>query len=192
MKIFMKVFVVGLLSVFFSQSICASEYDVRKVKWGMSMAEVKSSESLPISYQTKESLQYKTSILNKDVTLVYQFVGGKLSSAYYISDELHTNKNDFITDYEDFKKTLTKKYGKSKIDKTVWKNNLYKDDYSGWGMAISLGHLVYLSSWETKDTVINNTLWGENFKITHIIGYESKKLEELKKKEKEKEALDAL
>jgi len=104
--------------------------------------------------------------------------------------ESHTNKNDFITDYNDFKKILTKKYGKPKQDETLWKNDLYKDDYSDWGTAISIGHLVYLSSWETQDTEINNILMGENFAISCIVEYTSKNLKEIEKKAQEKKALD--
>ncbi len=192
MKIFMRIMLVGLLAIFFTQNSFADDYDFRKTKWGMSAAQVKSSESLAIADENKKTLMYKTNILNKNVVLLYQFIDNQLVSAVYLLKETHTNKNNFITDYNDFKKTLTKKYGKPKKDKIFWKNDLYKDDYSSWGMAISVGHLIYSSGWETEDTEIMNTLIGENYKITFGVSYYSKKLKELTQKADEKEALDAL
>jgi len=75
--------------------------------------------------------------------------------------------------------------------KLFGKIDLYKDDYSDWGTAISLGHLLYFSTWETENTEIASILTGENFDISCVIEYSSKSLEELEKKAKEKKALDA-
>ncbi len=192
MKIFIKIVIVCFVTVFFAQTSFANEYNFKKTKWGMSKSQVKSSESLKIHQNTKTTLLYKTSILNKKVLLGYTFVDNQLVSTGYLLAESHSNNNSFISDYEDFKKTLTKKYGKPKADRIVWKNDLYKDTYSSWGMAISVGHLVYLSSWELEDTIIDNILMGDNFKITHMVRYNSKKLKELEEKDEEKKALDAL
>ena len=192
MKIFSKVILIGSLAIFFAQYAFAGDYTVRKTNWGMSIEQVKSSESLPLREETEKSLFYRTNILNKNMTLVYGFVDNKLTSVSYLSAVSHSNKTDFITDYEEFKTVLTKKYGKTIQDRTIWKNDLYKSDYSHWGMAISIGHLIYLTKWETTNTTIANMLTGDNYKITHVILYNSKKLKGLGEKAKEKEALDAL
>ena len=192
MKIFMKIVVLSFLVTFFTQNCFADDYSFRKTTGGVSKAQVKSSESLTLSKEEEKNLYYKTNILGKDVMLVYAFVSNKLVSAYYILSESHTNKNDFINDYDKFKNTLTKKYGKAKEDRIIWKNDLYKDKYSDWGMALSVGHLIYMTSWETHDTEIRNLLHGENYDISSIISYRSKKLKGLEEKAKEKEDLDAL
>ena len=89
--------------------------------------------------------------------------------------------------------TLTKKYGKPKMDfPGVWKNDLYKDDKSEWGFAVSLGHLAYGASWETSTTKIEIMLSGDNYKINLILSYFSKELEEWVKQTEEKEALKDL
>ncbi|GAH24772.1 unnamed protein product [marine sediment metagenome] len=59
-------------------------------------------------------------------------------------------------------------------------------------MAISAGHLVYGSSWETSTTKIELMLWGDNYKINLTLFYTSKELEEWVKRIKEKEALKDL
>ena len=194
MKIFMKVIVIGFLVTFFTQNCFADNYDFRKAKWGMSMAQVKASESLSIKNKDKDKdvLIYKTKILNNNVALVYSFINDKLVSGHYVVEEKHSNKNDYIADYKDFKKILTKKYGKPKMDRTMWKDDLYKSDVSSWGMAVSIGHLVYGSSWETDETKINDTLLGDNYQISLIIAYVSKKFKALKEEARTKEALDVL
>ncbi len=192
MKIFSRVILICSLAIFFAQYTFADDYTVRKTKWGMSMEQVKSSESLPLTKELEKSLFYRTNILNKNMTLVYGFIDNKLTNVSYVSEVSHSNKTDFIADYKEFKTVLTKKYGKPMQDRTIWKNDLYKSDYSHWGMAISIGHLIYLAKWETANTTIANMLTGDNYKITHIILYSSKKLKELGTKAKEKEALNAL
>jgi len=191
MKFISVTSLVVIFVIAFTNFAYADDYDFRKTKWGMSIADVKSSEPLEVAKEDKNLLGYKTKVINKDVFIVYFFVDNQLVRARYVLAESHTNKNDFITDYNDFKNILIKKYGKPKKDETFWKKDLYKDDYSNRGMAISLGHLVYFSSWETQDTEINNVLMGENFDISCIVEYISKKLEEIEKKAKEKKALDA-
>jgi len=191
MKTLMRIVLIGLLVVFFAELSFADEYNFRKTKWGISIAQVKSSEPLDVVKEDENLLVYKTNVIGKDVFVAYFFIDSQLVRARYVLAESHTNKNDFITDYNDFKEILTKKYGKPKQDETFWKNDLYKDDYSDWGTAISVGHLVYLSSWETQDTEINNMLMGENFDISCIVEYSSKKLKGIEKKAQEKKALDA-
>jgi len=191
MRTFWKIALIGFLVVLLAESSFAGDYNLRKTKWGMSVAQVKSSEPLEVVKEDKDFLGSKTIVIGKDVLLGYFFVDNQLVRARYVLAESHTNENDFITDYNDFKKILTKKNGKPKQDETFWKNDLYKDDYSHWGTAISLGHLVYLSSWETQDTEINLILAGENFDISCIVEYRSKKLKEIEKKAQEKKALEA-
>ncbi|GAH71775.1 unnamed protein product, partial [marine sediment metagenome] len=100
----------------------------------------------------------------------------------------HSNDNLYIDDYEKLKETLTKKYGKPKFDKVTWDDDLYKDDRSHWGFAVSLGHLDYFSSWETSTTYISLRLNGDNYKISLVIAYESRELEEWVKRIEEEKA----
>lgn len=191
MKKLLRIILAFFLVVFFVENSLADGFNFRKTKWGMSIAQVKSSEPLEVMKEDKNLLGYNTTVIGKDVLLLYMFVNNQLVRARYGLAVSHTNKNDYIGDYNDFKEILTKKYGKPKQDETLWKNDLYKDDYSDWGFAISLGHLIYLSSWETQDTGIGNMLMGENHKIFCIVEYTSNNLKEIEKKAKEKKALEA-
>lgn len=191
MKTVLKIFITGFLVFFLAEPSIAEEFSFRKTKWGMSIEEVKSSEPLKIAQEDENLLGYKTSVIGKDVFVVYFFIENQLLRARYVLAESHINKNDYITDYNDFKEILTKKYGKPKRDETLWKNDLYKDDYSSWGSAIGMGHLIYFSTWETPNTEIGNMLTGDNFDISCIVEYSSKNLKEIEKKAQEKKALDA-
>ncbi|MFC1541591.1 hypothetical protein ACFL50_03975 [Candidatus Latescibacterota bacterium] len=190
MKTHLRIFIVGFLVVVFAENSFGEDYNFRKTNWGMSNVQVMSSEPLDVAEENENMLIYKTIVIGKEVFVVYIFVDNQLLRARYVLAESHTNKNVFISDYNEFKEILTKKYGKPKQDDTFWANDLYKDDYSNWGMAISLGHLTYLSSWETQDTEIQTYLTGENYDISCIVEYRSKDLKELEEKAQEKKALD--
>lgn len=178
------------LIIFFSEMSEAEDFSFRKTKWGMSIEDVKSSETLKIAEENENYLGYKTSVIDKKVYIVYFFIENQLVRSRYVLAESHSNRNDYITDYNEFKEILTKKYGKPKRDETFWKNDLYQDDYSSWGTAIGMGHLVYFSSWETPNTEIDCILTGDNFDISCIVEYQSKNLKEIEKKAKEKKALN--
>ncbi|GAI00643.1 unnamed protein product [marine sediment metagenome] len=48
----------------------------------------------------------------------------------------------------------------------TWRNDLYKEDYSNWGLAVSLGHLEYSSLWKNQEVEIFLTLSRENNKLS--------------------------
>jgi len=191
MRKVIKVVVTGLFILVFSGICSADDFTFRKTKWGMTPAEVKASEPLEIAKEDEGLLGYKTSVIGKDVFVAYFFIDNQLTRARYVLAESHSNKSDFISDYKDFKKILIKKYGNPVKDESFWKNDLYKDVYSDWGTAISLGHLVYFSTWSTSDTEISNILMGENYDISCIVEYSSKNLKEIEKKAQDKKALEA-
>ena len=190
MKKCLSLVLMGLVVIIFAEHSFSEDFDFRKTRWGMTVAEVKSSEPLTVAEEGKNYLGYKTQVIGKNVLVIYIFADNQLVRSKYMLAESHTNKNDFITDYDDFKEILQKKYGKPSLDKIFWKNDLYKDDHSDWGIAISLGHLIHLSKWETQDTEIIDILTGENYKITCGVEYASKNLKSIEKKEKEKKALN--
>lgn len=138
--------VVLFIGCFVSSSF-GDEYDFRKTRWGMTQQAVMASESIePVKHrQGKGFVAYESELLGKAIGIAYNFVHEKLVKATYVLRESHTNKNDFIGDYEDFKNALTKKYGTPKLDKLVWYNDLYKGNSSRRGLAVSIGHLTYLS-----------------------------------------------
>jgi len=167
-----------------------SDNGFRTSNWGASISEVKSNEKLAVIDESSSLLAYKTTISGIETIIGYLFTEGKLTTGRYLVTEEHSNKNDYISDYNTLKDLLEKKYGKPKKDKKIWKNDLYQDDYSQWGFAVSLGHLLYYSTWETDNSEISIILSGENYEIQLMIEFESVELKEFKKKANEKKKLE--
>lgn len=177
---------IRLLSVFFIFVLfccsisTAQEYDFRQVNWGMSKEEVRAVEKQEPADEdiggVQETFAYKTKISSFDSYLGYIFVNNKLSGAGYYIQQEHVNQNDYIDDYNKLKDLLIQKYGKPVNDEVLWKNPLYKDRNKDWGLAISMGHLVYNVFWETPSTEISLFLEGDNFEINFYIRYVSKEL----------------
>ena len=106
--------------------------------------------------------------------------------------ESHINDNLYLDDFKKIDVTLTEKYGPCTGHFEFWKNELYKDDPSHWGFAMSMGDLVWASKWVIGDVTIIHMADGDNFDISHVIEYSEKhmsKIEDAIDKEKEESQL---
>ena len=104
-----------------------AKYDFRKTNWGMSKEQVKATEDKKPDFEDNTMLSYEVTISEKDFERAYLFLEDKLYGSGYLFFGEHTNKNLYIDDYEELKEILTKEYGKPKIDKVTWKNDLFKN-----------------------------------------------------------------
>lgn len=180
-----------IIFIFIPNRNCLSDdFTFRKTKWGMSIQDVKQSEPMDPNESKENVLIYKTNILNKNVFLVYFFVNNKLVRARYALAEEHSNKNDFIHDYDEFKDIIKKKYGKPVKEDVFWRSRIYKNDPSNYGMAIATGNLSYFSSWKTNGSKITCFLHGDNFNIYCGVEYVSEELGSLEKEQDEKRNLE--
>jgi hypothetical protein len=170
----MKKIIFLFVAFLLSQSTFAQDF--RNVAWGTSQEEVKVSENINPLAEDKESLLFKVQLAGKEVTLVYKFLSPHgLYSSGYLFDEKHTNKNNFIDDYDEIKSLLIKKYGPPTVERVIWLNDLFKDDPKDFGMAVSIGHLKYISSWKVEETNISLGLVGDNYKISMLLNYKSER-----------------
>lgn len=162
----------------------SEEFDFRKTYWGMSKENVKATETGEI-IRDNDILAYEGIIGGLKAYIIYIFVDNKLVRSKYVFIEKHSNRNDYIHDYNNLKNILTKKYKQSNEDKVYWKNDLYEDDYENWGLAISIGHLTQFSNWKTDKTEIWLSLTGDNYSIDLAVEYSSIKLSELENAKRE-------
>jgi len=188
----MKTFLISLFVLLTASALTADEYDFRKTRWGMSKEEVKLTEDNEPAYEESDFFGYENEIAGMDCYVIYVFTSDKLVRTKYSFIHEHANRTDYIQDYQELKEILTKKYGQPVRDDQVWKNDLYRDNSSEWGMAVAVGHLVYQVRWATESTEIIIQLAGDNFDITLAIEYRSKNLRELEEKAKEEELMEAL
>lgn len=170
-----------------SLSAAEDAYDLRSVKWGMSREEIMKAERSAPVMESDSLIVFNDNLFEKNVQVGYVFVENKLWKVRYFLVDTHTNKNDYISDYDKFKEALISKYGKPKKSEVIWKNNLYANDKQNQGLAISMGHLALFSAWDTGKTTIFCFVDGENFNVNVRIDYESKELRELAIKQKNDE-----
>ena len=148
------------------------DFNLRYTRWGMTKEEVITAEEKmdPVEV-TENKILYKTRLMRDNVELQYVFVDNKLIGATYKLADNYLNSNRFKSTYTKFKTALIKKYGRPAEDSTDWLNSTYINDRKKWGLAISLGHVEYASSWTTNSTNINCSLREENHYVLCLIEY---------------------
>jgi len=141
----------------------------RDTRWGMSKNQVAKLEG-EISHLEKsyglEIIRYQKKVLDLECSIEFFFAGNRLIKAKYIFLEQHKHKSQYIGDYKKIKDWLTEIHGMPKGSNVTWRNDLYKEDYSSWGLAVSLGHLEYSSLWKNQEIEIFLTLSGDNNKLS--------------------------
>lgn len=166
-----------------------SKTGFRQTLWGMNKGQVKKREAGKVYKEEKmtgamaglDILVYQENIAGLDCLIAYYFAENKLTRARYLFSSEHSNKNLFIQDYKNVQTQLSEKYGKPYRDDVIWSNDLYKDDLSEYGTAVSLGHLQYATEWKQPETYIQLTLHGDNFEISHWVEYTSNAFHEFEK-----------
>ena len=168
------------------------EPDFRQSHWGDSIADVNRVETKANTTGLTDSYYFHDSVAGMPCAVLFSFTDGELSEGTYSFELKHSNKNNFIDDYNKLVTLLTKKYGKPSEDEPHWLNTLYKDDYQDYGYAISRGHLFYKAEWNKPLTIISVYLAGENSEINLYIHYSSTKLESKRKAAREQEEMKGL
>lgn len=140
-----------------------------KTRWGMSPKEVK--QHYPKLKKEGEYYAQEYSISGVDGFLAFDFHEGKLVRVFFISNERYTNDNAHLSDFDTLAGLLEKKYGAPGIDNITWDNDLYRDDPSSYGMAVSVGHLKINKGWDQGNTRVGLLLSGQNFKVSLSLVY---------------------
>ncbi len=199
-SIFFGVFLVGI-SFCFTSVAHSQDYDFRHAKWGMSMQEVKTTENgEPISEFSKgEVLTYTSTLLGEKVVIVYAFAFNKLVRSKYMLAKYskplwsilfksfpqpELSKGYFVLDFDKFKKELTEKYGKPFEEGWGYKReDLNLVELELFEKAIRAGEGGISAKWKTDKTNIRLFVFGAGGEIKFEIGYSSRELESLEKKD---------
>jgi hypothetical protein len=167
-------------------------YDFRKTIWGMSMPVVEAAEGKKPDLKEGDTIGYQGKLLGYDAYIFYVFVEDQLVRARYVLGEQYTQKDAYLTAFEDFRTALTEKYGPPSSEKMSWDKDRYKGDPDKWGLAVSTGDLKLTSTWGTGDTRIIMTVEGGNHNVDLMIEYSSRKLAYLLAKLDYEDAWEAL
>lgn len=156
--------------------------DFRVAKWGDSKKNIMQKEGKTNLSNFDDIYMFSDYVAGIICDVVYIFTNDKLTMAKYLFKPTHSNKNDFIKDYRELVNLMKEKYGKPSYNAPEWHNYLYKDTPEDYGLAISVGHLLYGAGWLGETTNITVLLNGENNNISLIIQYVSKKYESSREK----------
>ncbi len=179
-----RLFVVTKIETIDSQE--DSKKHFRKAHWGMTQEHVIRLEGNPAARENPGEfyvMRYWDSIKDMNCWIDYIFKDDKLVKARYIFLVKHDYKSQYFGDYKKAKDFLTEVHGQSPLTNINWLNPTYKEDYSNWGLAVSLGHLEYSAIWGAPETEIFLRLFGENNEVKLVAEYTGK-LEEEKEKDK--------
>lgn len=177
-----RLFVVTKIETVESQKDTQKHF--RKAQWGMTQEQVVRLEGNPAARESPGDfyvMRYWDSIKDMSCWIDYLFKDDKLVKARYIFLVKHEYKSQYFGDYKKAKDYLTEVHGQSPLTNINWLNPTYKEDYSNWGLAVSLGHLEYSAIWDTPETEIVLRLFGENNEVKLLAEYTGK-LEEGKEK----------
>ena len=164
----------------------------RRSSWGDSRAMVVQAEGKDPDRSTPEFIAYETRLAGLGVLSLFTFVGDRLVRGRYAVTEPHTDDNAYLRDFDSLAELLAKKYGDPHDSQTIWHDDLYQDDPSDWGMAVSSGHLVRWHKWTVGGTEVTLILMGDNYEVSLYVDYVSLELGGLENEANESAALEDL
>lgn len=171
-----------ILTLLISFITLSAYAQIQGTEWGQNVNTVKESRTNDLILDQNNGrvhiLGEMTELLGYETTIGYYFIDDKLFQIAYIFAEEYSYENLYIDQYNEVKKVLTEKYGAPKTSFDPWTNDLYKDDPSQYGFAISLGHHRKISTWNTGEMSVINSLDGQNYEINHSVYYNHNQLTE--------------
>lgn len=161
----------------------------RNATWGMTKDEVKESELIKVIFdEIEDGIAYEGKFNGRNSYIMYYFndnsvlyQGGYLINEYLTSLELYIKEADEdyifnlgIKEFETIYSELVDEYGESDFGiSELWYDEEYKDNPDKYGLAISLGHLRKSAVWNSENTSLDISIYGENNDICIFIQFSS-------------------
>ena len=122
----------------------------------------------------QKTLMYSATVDLEEMYLFYYFDShDKLYTAQYGSQKEHASFGQWKKDYDNFKKSLTAKYGKPDTSTVV--NNVDQNLIDAAGShALEYGYVTYLSEWKKGRTIIQLGLTSQEYQICLSVIYSDK------------------
>lgn len=146
----------------------AEQFDVRQVRWGMTIDEVKAAEKKAggtFRRQKGERLVYSITMGGQPATIVYTFRNGGLLLADFNFLQKHDDPNQFLADYDSLKAILAETFGKPMYTGPKWFLTTFKEQPEKWGFAVSAGHVQFDTHWQTDRSSVNLVLEGGDLNV---------------------------
>jgi hypothetical protein len=157
-----------------------------EMHWGLSKKDVVEKEGSPADQRKvrgEEIMRYQQRVINLDCAIDFYFSANRLSRTRFSFEGDYLDKNEYLRDYQRIKGALIQKFGRPREEEMNWHDTSYRDDFSSWGEAVSLGHLEMTSRWMTPQTEITASLSGADEQILLTVVYAGLQIKELASKE---------
>jgi hypothetical protein len=164
----------------------------RNIPWGLTADEVKRRMKDKPAADNDRVIVFPDRVGSLTAHCCFALAGGRFVRGQYRFAEEHANDNLFLDDFDAIDGLLSKKYGKPAENKRVWRDDLYKDDRTEWGMAVKTGRLIVYSTWKMGKVRIAHGLSGDNYEVEHVIEYTQDDMEILESSIREQEDQDKL
>ena len=169
-----------------------AQHDFRNVKWGMSRASVKSTETCKLAQDEGQRIIYECPLADLKAKLMYTFTSSdKLMRTKYFLTPEYMNMNFFIRDYRMFQDLLTQKYGKAASTSVVTVNKATIAE-NEWAANLLAGNLRLETKWAMDKMEVFLTLSKLGDKPTIQIDYISKEYSEIDLKERKEKIVKEL
>jgi len=159
-----------------------------EMRWGLTKKQIVEIEGKPADQRKVRGLEvmrYEQKVINLECAIDYFFAGNKLTRTRFSFGGDYADKNAYLQDYQKIKEALIQKFGRPLEENMTWHNPAFKDDFSSWGEAVSLGQLKMSSRWLTPQTEIIASLSGVDEEILLTVEYTGLELKELARKSEE-------
>ena len=158
-----------------------NEAKFRDINWGVPPEVIRQAIALEPIVDTNDLIIYRDRVGNLEAELVFSLVNNCYVRAGYMFTEDHSNRNLFLKDYECIGELLETKYGKPFMKDVNWRDDLYVDDESEYGFAVSKGDLQFATMWSIGSMRISHMLSGDNFDIRHNVLYSTEDTQKLER-----------
>ena len=187
-------------------TLFATEFDLRKAKWGMTKEEVRASEGNKNTVEESPTLlSFKERVNNQEVLINYAFSDDKLVGALYVLRYYRAGiiplphvGNSILEDYFSAQTQVSQKLGSPEPEMvtTEWSDEQFKDKHNLHGLALIKGHLTHKTIWESDRSQIALATMSDGKETALVMGLKSKEhtelFEKLQAEEKKlKELLDS-
>lgn len=147
-------------------------YNFRTSNWGDSKEDVLNHEKETQLKQTGPSLTGNVMVYGLDSFVTYNFNSDQLVRGIYMFYLDYSDTKEYISKYDELKNTVSQLYGDPIYDRIAPLVEESIIDGEEDTESLSLGHVFYITQWETETTSITLGMNSTNNKITVTLGYE--------------------
>lgn len=149
----------------------AEDADVRRVRWGMPVREVRNLEPGTPKLVQDALVIYGTTTNDQPCTISYLFREGKLCMVFYQFSDLFDDLLPYFDEVQRVRDELVARHGDPQIDRWDWEDPMFAEDPQLKGEALGLGLVRYELGWMTERSLVAVRMSGGSLKADIMVMY---------------------